>query len=139
MRVLLATLTLALVGASPAAAERIEVVAHVQKAHSVQFAPNGRAGNVDFAQWVIRDRYGRAIGDMLTDCRWVTGSLRLCVGQMTLPRGVIAMLGASRTPFLGQLAVVGGTGLYEGASGTMLFKATGRSRYVLSVTYDKEA
>jgi hypothetical protein len=48
------------------------------------------------------------------------------------------VLGASRTQFVGQLAVVGGTGRYVDADGTMLFKAVGTNQYVLSVTYEKE-
>lgn len=124
---------------APAAGEssQIEVVAHVSHRSSVAFPPKGRGGDVSTARWVIHDRYGRAVGDMLFDCRWVTADLRLCVGQMSMPLGTIAVIGASRTRFIGQLAVVGGTGKYVGASGTLLFSATGTGRYVLSVNYDQ--
>ena len=119
-----------------AEAARIEVTAKITHSTAIAFPPAGRAGDAEAQQWVVRDRYGNAIGDMLIDCRWVTSGLRLCVGQMSLPRGVLAMIGASRTRFVGQLAIVGGTGHYDSAGGTMLFKATGTGRYVLSVQYE---
>ena len=47
---------------------------------------------------------------------------------------VDAYLNATR--FIGQLAVVGGTGYYAGAGGTMLFREVGTGAYVLSFDYD---
>lgn len=119
-------------------ADEIEVAARVQHTNTARLPPTGRAGDADSARWVIRDRHGAAIGDMLTDCRWVTSGLRLCIGQVSLPLGVLAVLGASRTPFIGQFAVVGGTGRYVGANGALTFNAIGTGRYVLSITYHKE-
>jgi hypothetical protein len=55
-----------------------------------------------------------------------------------MPLGNIAVLGASRTALLGQFSVVGGTGRYVGAAGAMMFHATGRNRYVLSIDYQTE-
>ena len=127
----LATLTVA----APASAAQIEVTARQVHRNVAQLPPPGRGGNAESALWLVRDRHGNAIGDMLIDCRWVTAGLRLCVGQVSLPLGAIALVGATRTRFLGQLAVVGGTGRYVGASGTLLFTATGTGRYVLSITY----
>jgi hypothetical protein len=46
------------------------------------------------------------------------------------------LIGASRTRLVGQFAVVGGTGRYVGADGTLLFKATGNRRYVISIIYE---
>lgn len=125
------------VGATPASAARIEVTAAVQHVNRAALPPAGRAGDAESAQWIVRDRYGKAIGDMLIECRWVTAGLRLCVGQLALPLGAIAVVGASRTRFVGQLAVVGGTGRYVGANGAMLFRATGENRYVLSLNYER--
>ena len=118
-----------------ASADTIEVTAKVRHANSTALAPKGRSGDATSAQWIVRERNGNVIGDMLIDCRWVTNGLRLCVGQLSLPLGNLAVLGASRTRFLGQLAVVGGTGHYVGAGGSLLFAATGRGGYVLSVSY----
>ena len=68
----------------------------------------------------------------------MTADLRLCTGQLAMPLGSLAVLGSSRTRFLGQLAVVGGSGRYVGANGTLLFNATNNSRYVLSINYQEE-
>jgi hypothetical protein len=122
-----------------ASADTIEVTARVNHVNVAFLPPVGRAGNAESSLWVVRERNGNAIGDMLTDCRWVTAGLRLCVGQLSLPLGTIAVIGASRTRFIGQLAVVGGTGRYVGAAGTLMFTATGPGRYVLSVNYRKES
>lgn len=119
-------------------AAQIEVTARANNTNTVVLPPAGRAGDAESGLWVVSDRHGRAIGDMLIDCRWVTAHLRLCVGQMSLPLGALAVLGASRTRFLGQLAVVGGTGRYVGANGTLLFRQTGRGRYVLSLNYTQD-
>lgn len=137
-RAAVALTAIAVVGVSSASAapvQNIEVTAKLQHVNRVTFPPKGRAGDAESEQWIVRDRHGAAIGDLLTNCRWVTDGLRLCVAQMSLPLGAIALIGASRTRFLGQLAVVGGTGRYIGADGTMLFKATGTGVYVLSVNY----
>lgn len=123
---------------SVAGAAQIEVVARVAHRSVAQLPPKGRGGNATAARWIVNDRTGQTIGDMLMDCRWVTSALRLCVGQLSLPLGAIAVIGASRTRFLGQLAVVGGTGHYVGADGTLLFRATGAGRYVLSLNYTQE-
>lgn len=124
---------------TPAAdAATIEVTARLQHATTIPLAPAGRAGDAYASHWIVRDRHGRAVGDMLLDCRWVTAGLRLCVGQLSMPLGAIAVLGASRTALLGQFSVVGGTGRYVGADGTMLFNATGRNRFVLSINYETE-
>lgn len=120
------------------AAERIEITARVRHTNTIAFPPKGRAGDAESSHWFVRDRYARAIGDMVIDCRWVVSDLRLCVGQLSLPMGAIAVIGASRTRFLGQLAVVGGTGRYVGADGTLLFKQVSAGRYVLSINYERE-
>lgn len=119
-------------------ADQIEVTARAVAVKTTAFPPAGRAGDADYGRWVVRDRFGRSIGDMLLDCRWVVPDLRLCVGQVTLPLGAIAVLGASRTRYLGAFSVVGGTGEYVGAAGTLTFKAVGVGRYVMSVNYRKD-
>lgn len=136
--VLLVAGMVALVASGSVLAAQIEVTARAQRTTVAVLPPHGREGDAESSHWIVRDRYGKAIGDMLIDCRWVTSGLRLCVGQLSLPLGAIAVLGASRTRFLGQLAVVGGTGRYVGADGTLLFKATGTGRYVLSINYQTE-
>lgn len=117
----------------------INVVAALQQQNTARLPPPGRSGDAHSSYWVVRDRLGRPIGDMLQSCRWVTAGLRLCVGQVTMPLGTIATIGASRTSLIGQFAIVGGTGRYQGADGVLLFKAISTGRYVLSATYERNA
>ena len=137
--VLVAALACAAAANAAPTDERIEVTAKVRQLNKVALPPPGRGGDAESALWIVRDRKGDVIGDMLIDCRWVTTGLRLCVGQLAMPLGALAVIGASRTRFLGQLAVVGGTGRYVGADGTLLFKATSSGRYVLSISYRRDA
>jgi hypothetical protein len=133
--VIVAALALAVPAAGAGAT--VQVTARLERSNVARLSPPGRAGDADSSRWIVRDRHARTIGDMLLDCRWVTADLRLCVGQVSLPLGVIAVLGASRTRFLGELAVVGGTGRYVGANGTLLFSATSSSRVVVSINYSQ--
>ena len=132
---------LAVIASPPAVAadtDTIEVVATINHQNIAHLPPAGRGGDANSSYWVIRDRRGRAVGDMLLSCRWVTGTFRLCVGQFTMPLGTIAVIGASRTPLVGQLAIVGGTARYRAATGTLLFKAIGSRRYVLTANYTQQ-
>jgi len=131
---LTATVTAGVLAAHANAAQ-IEVTAVAQHTNVARLPPKGRGGDATSSRWIIRDRYGANIGDFLTDCRWITLDLRLCVGQLSLPLGAIVVMGASRTPFIGQLAVVGGTGRYAGAQGTLTFNGVGAGRYVLSTQF----
>ena len=136
--VALLTLALLAAGSTAAASSRIEVTARLQHTNRAALPPAGRQGDAESQHWLIRDRFGRTIGDLLVDCRWVTNGLRLCVAQASFPLGMVALVGASRTRFLGQLAVVGGAGHYAGAGGTMLFREVGAGAYVLSFDYDTD-
>jgi hypothetical protein len=129
---------LALIVPASATAAQIEISAKVVNTNIATLPPAGRAGDASSQRWLIRDRHGAVIGDMLIDCRWITSALRLCIGQLSLPLGAIIVVGGSRTRFIGQLAVTGGTGRYVGAIGVMSFNEIGTGRYVLSLTYRKE-
>lgn len=89
--------------------------------------PAGRAGNVEILRWSLRERHGKTIGDGRFLCRWIR-SARLCVGELEMPLGKIAVIGSSPTRYLGEWSVVGGTGRYEDAGGTLRFTATGFGR-----------
>jgi hypothetical protein len=51
-------------------------------------------------------------------CTFVRLSSRACQGTLQLPRGEIVVSGAMQFPRLYELAVVGGTGIYDNARGT---------------------
>lgn len=137
MKALLVAIVVALIASASASAATIQVGARLHHANHFAAPPVGRAGDADSSSWILRDRHGRTVGDMLLNCRWITGTVRLCIGQVGLPDGALVMLGASPTRFLGQMAVVGGTGRYIGAAGALTFNAIGSSRYVLLITFDQ--
>ena len=136
-----AILILALIianSARTASVETIDVTATIQHQNTAHLPPKGRAGDALSSIWVVRDRFGRAIGETILDCRWVTATLRLCLGQANLPLGSIIMAGATRTTILGQFVVIGGTGHYSGANGDLVFKKIGIAKYAVSVVFTRK-
>jgi hypothetical protein len=129
--------TAALVFAASAGAAQIEVTAEVQRSIVRSLPPAGRSGNEETSVLVVRDRSSRAIGELRLGCRWVTNWLRLCTGRLTLPLGIITVVGASRTRYVGTMEVVGGSGRYRGARGKMMFALVGSDKYVLSINYTR--
>ena len=61
----------------------------------------------------------RAIGHFELVCHFTIGPSRMCVGTMFLPRGKIVVSGPIYVRSFYQMAVVGGTGLYDNARGTI--------------------
>jgi hypothetical protein len=61
----------------------------------------------------------RPIGSWELVCTTVRGISRSCRGTLVLPRGTVVVAGTMRHRPLYQLAVVGGTGLYDNARGTI--------------------
>jgi hypothetical protein len=62
---------------------------------------------------------GHLIGSAAMVCTYVSESQRTCTTTFTLPRGTIVVSGVLSTRLLYELAIVGGTGLYDNASGTL--------------------
>jgi hypothetical protein len=62
-------------------------------------------------------------GDLL--CTYLDRATRSCTGTYSLPRGKLVVGGIVTTRLLYELAVVGGTGLYDNARGSLV--ATARS------------
>lgn len=60
----------------------------------------------------------RSIGSSALLCTYVAPRLRSCTGTFSLPRGSIVVSGVLSTRLLYELAIVGGTGLYDNARGT---------------------
>jgi hypothetical protein len=89
--------------------------------------PGGRlAGTVE----LIRQRLynptlsQRAIGRSLIVCTYSDGPDRSCTGTYILPKGNLVVTGALQTRLLYDIAVVGGTGVYENARGTLTVTAS---------------
>lgn len=95
--------------------------------------PEGRRGDATEQVWSLRSRFGHEVGRWLLTCRWVSDVSRLCTTVVRMPLGQITVTGASSTPFVGTYAVVGGTGVYDGADGVADFTAIGRHKLILSI------
>jgi hypothetical protein len=61
----------------------------------------------------------RAIGQAATLCTYVAAQERTCSTTYTLPKGTIVVSGVLWSRLLYELAIVGGTGLYDNARGTL--------------------
>jgi hypothetical protein len=61
----------------------------------------------------------KSIGQFQLACTLIRSMTRLCNGTLELPRGDIVVGGPIRHRALYELAVVGGTGLYDNARGTL--------------------
>jgi len=92
--------------------------------HAVGGAP-GRPGVTEIVQQklynpTISHSIGR--GDLV--CTYVDRRTRQCTATYSLPRGKIMVAGAIDSRLLFTIAIVGGTGLYDNARGTMTATAT---------------
>jgi hypothetical protein len=77
-------------------------------------------GAREIVQTILYQRgTGHRIGGGSLVCTFVTPTQRNCSGTYTLPRGTIVASGALSTRLLYELAIVGGTGLYDNARGTL--------------------
>jgi hypothetical protein len=61
----------------------------------------------------------RRLGQASMLCTYVADDQRSCTTTFTLPRGTIVVSGVLSTRLLYELAIVGGTGLYDNARGTV--------------------
>lgn len=66
----------------------------------------------------------RPIGHGVVACVHVGGAERSCTGSYVLPRGTIETAGVLESRLLYTQAVVGGTGFYESARGSLTVTAT---------------
>ena len=91
-------------------------------------AVGGTPGHVGVTEIVQQKLYNPTIshpigrGDLV--CTYVDGRTRQCTATYSLPRGTIVASGAIDSRLLFTIAIVGGTGLYDNASGTMTATAT---------------
>ncbi len=127
--VLAAALVLSAAGGTRAAIgpSTIRITDVQVKEHSLDLGPDGPGIGDVGTVWVrlynpsITQRsIGR--GDML--CTFVDERLRSCNGTYSLPRGKLVVSGMITSRLLYDIAVVGGTGLYDNARGMLTVTAT---------------
>lgn len=86
--------------------------------------PGGSAGDRTFQGLILSDRRDQIIGHGSISCvsfgRVLPGTVAQCTGVFVLPRGRIVTLGTRQRRDFYMLAVVGGTGLYSNALGTLI-------------------
>ena len=66
----------------------------------------------------------RSIGHSQLVCTFADTRNRTCLGSYDLPRGSIVVSGTISTRLLYEIAIVGGTGLYDNARGTVTVTAS---------------
>jgi hypothetical protein len=86
----------------------------------------GAAGTVEvIAQRLYNQRISqKALGRSQLVCTYVDRRNRTCVSTYILPRGTLVAAGAVQNRLLYELPVIGGTGLYDNARGTLTVTAT---------------
>jgi hypothetical protein len=89
-------------------------------------AGGGIVGTVE----VVRQRLykpgvtGRPIGRSDIVCTYLDEKERSCTGTYFLPKGSLVVQGALETRLLYEIAIVGGTGLFDNARGTLTVTST---------------
>ena len=98
--------------------------------HRVDLGRRGRSpGDMEIFRQLLFNRRitPRPIGHAEYVCTFTAGPSRSCRGTIFLPRGKIVVGGSIYVRQIYQLAILGGTGLYDNARGTMTGTRTRRS------------
>ena len=102
-------------------------ITDVESVHTMSRAhPGIRAGTVEtLSQRLYNPRLSaKPIGRGVVVCTWVDSRDRSCVATYVLPKGSIVVAGALQTRLLYELPIVGGTGLYDNARGSLTVTAS---------------
>jgi hypothetical protein len=92
----------------------------------VKPAGGGIAGSIE----LVRQRLykpgvtGKPIGRSDVVCTYLDDRERSCTGTYFLPKGTLIVAGALETRLLYEIAIVGGTGLFDNARGTLTVTST---------------
>jgi hypothetical protein len=102
----------------------------------VDVGKRGRsAGDMEIENALVYNRRitPRALGHIEFVCTFTVGLNRNCRGTLFMPRGKIVVGGTMRYRQFYELAVLGGTGIYDNARGTMTVTRTARKppRHIL--------
>jgi hypothetical protein len=111
-------------GATPPAQIRIT---DVQISYAYVPAKGQRAGAVELVKQRLYNPSvsEKAIGRATMMCTFFDARERNCTGTYFLPKGSLVVTGAIQSRLLYDIAVVGGTGLYDNARGTLTVTSTG--------------
>jgi hypothetical protein len=88
-------------------------------------ASNGRAGDVEMVQQrLFKPPLTQSIGHSYLVCTYIDRRGRQCNGTYSLPKGTLVVSGMIQSRLLFEVAVVGGTGLYDNARGSLTVTST---------------
>ena len=88
-------------------------------------SPAGKTGEVEIVeQRLYNPSISHPIGRADLVCTYLDRRTRQCTATYSLPRGKISVVGAIDSRLLYTVAIVGGTGLYDNARGTLTTTAT---------------
>jgi len=99
--------------------------------HEIDVGVRGRSpGDVEITRWSLYNTRitPKPIGHAELVCTFTGGNSRSCTGTYALPRGKLVVSGQMLYRQFFQLAVVGGTGLYDNVRGTLTVTALGAKR-----------
>jgi hypothetical protein len=89
-----------------------------------------------FARLFNKKITSKPIGSTRFLCTFLTGTTRTCTATINLPKGELVATGTVRFRQFYNLAVVGGTGLYDDARGTLtVIRTTKRPRPIREILY----
>ena len=96
----------------------------------IDLGPRGRSpGDMQIMRHLLFNQRirQRALGHVELICTFVVGNSRQCRGTYFLPRGKLIVGGSILFPQFYELAVLGGTGIYDNARGTLTITRTARN------------
>jgi hypothetical protein len=119
-------------------AAQIRVTDRLIRADRIDIGARGTSpGDIEIVRTRLFDRRGRLIGRSELECTFVdSGRSRVCRGTYFFPRGKIVVGGSLRFRQFYDMAVLGGTGLYDNARGTLTVTRSSR-RPVRNVVFFK--
>jgi hypothetical protein len=96
---------------------------------TVDVGAHGRSpGDLEIASDLVYDRGTppSRVGSAQTLCTYLGGNARSCSARYVLPDGQIEAVGVIQHRLIYELAITGGTGLYDNARGDLVVTALGR-------------
>jgi hypothetical protein len=118
-----AALVSGLVASSSSASPRVAFLRFYERPGEktiVDNAPKGKMGDVFLYSNPIFDRQGTRVGIEHGVCTMLNGRQSQCNATLTLPKGQIVTLGVHGAQPAYEAAVIGGTGAYAAARGTLV-------------------
>ena len=101
-------------------------ITDLQTSYSVVKARHSVAGSVELVKQTLFNPSvsSRPIGHASMACTYLDRHSRSCTATYVLPRGSLVVTGVIQTRLLYEIAIVGGTGLYDNARGTLTVTST---------------